>query len=77
MIKKLRKRFIRIAMIAVSVLFLLCVIVNVANIVSVNSELADTLGTISDNRGKFPKPVIFENGQMRPSDGWFFCESFL
>lgn len=70
MIKKLRKRFIRIAMIAVSaVLLLLCVIVNVANIVSVNSELADTLGTISDNRGKFPKPVIFENGQMRPSDG--------
>ena len=44
MIKKLKKRFIIIAMIAVSaVLLLLCVTVNAVNFVSVNSQLTDTL----------------------------------
>ena len=40
MIKQLRKRFIRIAMLAVTaVLLALCLIVNIANYVSVDSGL--------------------------------------
>lgn len=55
MIKKLRKRFIRITMIAVSlVLLLLCLIVNAANIISVNSDLEQMLTVICDNQGRIP-----------------------
>ena len=53
MIKRLRKEFIAIATAAVvSVMVLLCVIVNVANFVSVNARLNDTLDMISENRGR-------------------------
>ena len=70
MIKKLKKRFIIIAMIAVSaVLLLLCVTVNAVNFVSVNSQLTDTLEKISDNRGRMPtaepEPISAERGQAR------------
>ena len=80
MIKKLRREFITISIIAVvSVMVLLCVIVNVANFVSVNSKLNDTIEMISSNNGMMPdfspreKP---EDGDMqkpdfRPDDGRF------
>ena len=56
MIQRLRKKFIRVAMISVTaVMLLLCVIVNAANLVSVDSGLRDMLTTISDNQGKIPK----------------------
>jgi K+-sensing histidine kinase KdpD len=55
MIKKLRKEFITISIIAVvSVMVLLCVIVNVANFVSVNSKLNNTIEMISSNKGMMP-----------------------
>lgn len=56
MIKRLRSRFIKIATLAVAgVLLLLCLIVNAANFVSVDSELTRTLTMISDNKGQFPR----------------------
>ncbi len=57
MIERLRKRFIRIAMLAISaVLILLCVIVNVANYIAVDSELTQVLEMIYDNQGSIPHP---------------------
>ncbi len=56
MIRKLRKRFIRITMLSVTaVLLLLCVIINVANFLSVNANLTQLLETIAENRGTIPK----------------------
>ena len=56
MIKRLRKQFIRIAMLAVtSVLVLLCVTVNVGMYVSTDSQLNRTLSMISENEGKMPE----------------------
>ena len=56
MIRTLRKRFIRIAMLAVTaVMLLLCIIVNTANFVSVNSELNRMLEVIYNNQGKIPE----------------------
>ena len=56
MIKRLRKKFICIAMISVAaVMLLLCVIVNTANLISVDSGLREMLTTISENKGKLPK----------------------
>lgn len=55
MIKRLRNRFIRIAMLAViSVMIVLCLIVNIANYVSVNSQLNQMLQIICDNQGRLP-----------------------
>ncbi|MCR4563344.1 MAG: HAMP domain-containing histidine kinase [Clostridiales bacterium] len=55
MIKKLQKEFITISIAAVvSVMVLLCVIVNVANFVSVNSKLNNTIEMISSNKGMMP-----------------------
>lgn len=55
MIKQLRKKFIRIAMLAVtSVLLLLCIIVNLANFLSVNSQLNEMLSVINSNQGSLP-----------------------
>lgn len=57
MIKKLKKKFISIAMIAVTAVLLLLVLsVNTANCLSVWSEVRGTLKSISDNRGKIPRP---------------------
>ena len=56
MIKRLRKEFIRIAMLAVTlVLVLLCVTVNVATFLSTDSQLNRTLSMISSNEGKMPE----------------------
>ena len=55
MIKRLRKRFIRITMIAVAcVMAALALIVSTANFISVNTQLNDMLKTISDNQGRLP-----------------------
>lgn len=55
MIKKLRKEFITISIIAVvSVMVLLCVIVNVANFISVNEKLNNTFEMISSNGENMP-----------------------
>ena len=55
MIKGLRNRFIRIATLSVAaVMLLLTVIVNTANYISVNSDLAKTLELIDANQGTIP-----------------------
>ena len=54
MIKRLRKEFITISIVAVvSVMVLLCVIVNVANFVSVDTRLNNTLDMIASDQGRF------------------------
>ena len=58
MIKDLRKKFIRITMFAVAmVMILLCLIVNIANYLSVNSELNQKLDMIYENQGTIPMPA--------------------
>ncbi|MCM1273515.1 MAG: HAMP domain-containing histidine kinase [Clostridium sp.] len=55
MIRRLRKRFIRIAMVSVTVVIvLLTIIVNVANFISTNSDLNDMLKLIYENQGAIP-----------------------
>lgn len=56
MIKRLRVRFIYVAMISItSVMLLFCLIVNAANFVRVDSALSDMLHTIAENEGTLPK----------------------
>lgn len=56
MIKKLRNKFIRITMASISVvMIILCLIVNIAHFISVNSDLKGTLDMIYDNQGMIPK----------------------
>lgn len=58
MIKDLRRKFIRITMFAVAmVMILLCLIVNIANYLSVNSELNQKLDMIYENQGTIPMPA--------------------
>ena len=55
MIERLRKRFIRIATLAVAgVLLLLCVTVNAANYISADRQLTQMLRMICDNQGMVP-----------------------
>ena len=55
MIKRLRNRFIRIAMLSVTaVMLLLTVILNVANYISTDSDLKQTLSLIYENEGTIP-----------------------
>ena len=55
MIKRLRNRFIRIAMLSVAaVMLLLTLILNVANYISTDSDLRDTLTLIYENQGTIP-----------------------
>ena len=55
MIKRLRNRFIRITMLSVSaVMMLLTVILNVANFISTDADLRDTLDMIYSNQGVIP-----------------------
>ncbi len=57
MIKRLRKRFIIIATVAVTaVMLVLCLIVNAASYASVNSELKQMLDVIVNNEGHIPSP---------------------
>lgn len=66
MIKTLRRKFIRITMFAVAmVMILLCLIVNVANYLSVNSELNQKLEMIYENQGMIPMPAK----EDKPPDG--------
>lgn len=60
MIKRLQKRFIRIAMLSVTiVMVLLSLIVNIANFASTNSDLTHMLTLISENRGTIPTRTPF------------------
>lgn len=68
MIRRLRKRFIRIATLAVTaVLLVLCLSVNIANYISVDSGLTNVLNVISDNRGTMPPMPPMPHGQ--PPEG--------
>lgn len=58
MIRRLRKRFIRIAMTASTVVMLsLSLIVNAAHFVSVNSDRTRVLDMICENKGTIPAPI--------------------
>ena len=73
MIKTLRKRFIRIAMLAVTaVLLALCLIVNAANYISVDNSMTNMLQIISNNRGMVPQspPGGFDKPGTRPDGGF-------
>lgn len=68
MIRRLRKRFIRIATLAVTaVLLVLCLSVNIANYISVDSGLTNVLNVISDNQGTMPPMPPMPHGQ--PPEG--------
>lgn len=55
MIKRLRQRFIRIAMLSVTaVMLILSLIVNIANFISIDSDLTEMLDMLCDNQGKIP-----------------------
>lgn len=55
MIKRLRQRFIRIAMLSVTaVMLILSLIVNLANFISTDSDLTDMLDMLCENQGNFP-----------------------
>lgn len=55
MIKQLRKRFIRIAMLSVTIVMIfLSLIVNVANFISTNADLTEILDMICENQGTIP-----------------------
>ncbi len=70
MIKKLKKRFILIAMLAVTgVMLILCVTLNILNFASVNSQLNRTLDSISGNSGSFPRPAFDDKKpDQKPDD---------
>ena len=75
MIKQLRQKFIRIAMLAVTaVLILLCVIINTANYISVDSELTQMLEVINQNQGTLPFAPHMHKPDRRP-DGQFTMET--
>lgn len=58
MIKKLRTRFIRIAMLSVAaVMLLLTLILNGANFLSTNADLNEMLTRIAENHGTLPAPA--------------------
>ncbi|MGN0655476.1 MAG: sensor histidine kinase [Ruminiclostridium sp.] len=55
MIKRLRKRFIRIAMLSVTIVMLfLSLIVNIANYISTDSDLTEMLDMLCENQGTIP-----------------------
>ena len=67
MIRRLRKRFIRIATLAVTaVLLVLCLSVNIAHYISVDSGLTNVLNVISDNRGTMPPMPHGQPPEGRP-----------
>lgn len=58
MIRRLRKRFIRIAMLSVTiVLLILLLIVNTANVLSTDSDLTGILDMICENQGTIPTHI--------------------
>ena len=67
MIKRLRNRFIRIAMLSVTaVMMLLTIILNVANYVSTDSDLKQTLTLIYENAGTIPHSRFQRQRRHRP-----------
>lgn len=78
MIKRLRRKFIKIAMLAVTlVMLLLCIIVNVANGIIVNSKLNETLNAIYRNQGVIPiqEPGKSPSGNNKPEGNPFERET--
>ena len=64
MIKRLRKRFIRIAMLSVTVVMvLLAVLVNAVNFASTDSDLTKTLDMICENQGTIPEHALLGGGR--------------
>ncbi len=70
MIRQLRKRFIRITMLSVSVVMLiLTLIVNAANFISTNSDLENLLDMICENRGSIPVDQFIPDAKPdKPAD---------
>ncbi|MBQ6380404.1 MAG: HAMP domain-containing histidine kinase [Clostridia bacterium] len=69
MIKKLRKQFITISVIAVaSVMMLLFAAVNVANFISANSKLNESLTMIAENGGHMPQAQREEQPRGEQND---------
>ncbi len=67
MIRKLRKKFIAAAMVAVFLVLLLLIgAINVINYRSLVSEADGTLQILAENQGSFPRQML--RGQNRPSD---------
>lgn len=72
MINKLRNRFIRIAMLSVAaVMLLLTAILNIANYISTDNDLRDTLTLIYENQGTIPISDRAQSGDVpdAPPDG--------
>ena len=68
MIKKLQTKFIRIAVISLTVAMVLVVgIVNIANWVSVRNELSDTLNLLAESEA-FPIPEILPENESASAD---------
>ena len=64
MIRELKKRFIRIAMLAITlVMLLLSLLVNVVNFISVDGDLTDLISMIADNEGSMPTEMPLEEKQ--------------
>lgn len=71
MLKTLRKRFIRITMLAVTaVMLVLCLIVNIANYVSVDGDLTKMLQMISNNQGTVPQMPLGDHPTDKPQGGF-------
>ena len=67
MIRKLRKKFIFAAIVAVFLVLLLLIgAINILNYRSLVSEADDTLQILVENKGSFPRQMLRE--QDRPSD---------
>ena len=83
MIRRLRRRFIRIATLSVTaVMLLLTVLLNTANYVSTTRELRDMLQLISSNQGTIPAyrptgevPSDPPKAPQPPRDGSFTAET--
>ena len=74
MINKLRRRFIRIAILSVTVVMLvLCLVVNIANFWSMNSNQERLLNMISENKGVIPKEP--KHGPGHQNEGPFDRET--
>ncbi len=70
MIKRLRKRFIRITMLSVTiVMLLLSFIVNIANYISTDSDLTEMLDILCENQGTIPVRNNFGAEGKENTDG--------
>ena len=83
MIRRLRRRFIRIATLSVTtVMLLLTLLLNTANYISTTRELRDMLQLISSNQGMIPAyhpagevPAAPPKAPQPPRDGSFTAET--